>query len=52
MFTDYRGFLAAIFSIWSTETNANVKVNMLSIMQNMFLFIMKYKHWYFGAFYR
>lgn len=41
MFTNYRGFLAAIFSIWSTETNVNVKVNMLSIMQNMFLFIMK-----------
>lgn len=40
MFTDNTGFLAAIFRIWSTESNVNVKVNMLSIMQNMFLFIM------------
>lgn len=51
MFTDYWGFLAALFMIWSIEKNVNVKVNMLSIMQTVLLFIMKYKHWYFGAFY-
>lgn len=35
MFTDYRGFLAAIFIIWSTETNVNVKVNALNYAKHV-----------------